>query len=108
MSHWFEMMAQRQIDAAVARGDLQGLEGEGRPLDPVRLRETQEDMLFRLMAEGGFIPAEVSVQKEIEAKRAVLAQIDDPEERKAVQRQIALLDLKRNIAMDSRRKFMRD
>ena len=105
--HWFEKIAQRQIDKAAAEGKLSGLAGEGKPLDPERLRETSEDVLYRMMAEGGFVPAEFTLQKEIDAKRAALDQIDDEAERKALQRQIAMLELKRAIGMDARRKFMR-
>ena len=108
MAHWFEKIAQRQIDEAAARGKLSGLAGEGKPLDPERLRETAEDVLYRMMADGGFVPAEFTLQKDIDAKRAALAQIEDEAERKAVQKHIAMLELKRAIGMDARRKFMRD
>ena len=37
-----------------------------------------------------------------------LAQIEDEAERKALQRQIARMEMKRNIAIDARRKFARD
>ena len=41
--HWFERIAQRRIDEAAAKGQLQGLPGEGRPLNPERLRESSDD-----------------------------------------------------------------
>ena len=108
MAHWFERIAQRQIDEAAARGKLSGLAGEGRPLDPERLRETAEDVLYRMMAYGGFLPQEFTLQKKIDALRAAMDQIGDETERKAIQRQIALMELRRNVGMDARRKFMRD
>lgn len=101
--HWFERIALRRIDAAAARGELNGLAGEGKPLDPERLRESADDVLHRMMADAGVVPAEVSLAREIEARRAVLEQIEDPAERRAVQRQIGLLELKRAIAQDARR-----
>ena len=101
--HWFERIAQRRIDEAAAKGQLQGLPGEGRPLNPERLRESSDDVLHRMMADTGFLPEEFRLRKEVEAKRAVLAQIDDPEERHALQRHIALLELRANIATDARR-----
>lgn len=107
MAHWFERIAQRQMDEAAAAGKLSGLAGEGRPLDPERLRETSDDVLYRMMAEGGFVPEEFSLGKKIDAMRGALAQIEDEAERKAVQTQIALLELKRAMGMDARRKFMR-
>ena len=105
--HWFERIAPRRMDEAAAAGQLSGLAGEGKPLDPVRLRESSEDVLHRMMADGGFLPPEVAYARDIEAKRAVLDQIEDDEERTRLQKQIALLELKRNIAADSRRKYAR-
>ena len=43
--HWFERIALRRIDDAAANGQLRGLKGEGKPLDPVRLRESADDVL---------------------------------------------------------------
>ena len=103
MAHWFELIAQRATDKAAAEGKLSGLAGEGKPLDPERLREAADDVLHRMMADGGFVPPEIALGCEIEAQRAVLAQIEDEHERRALGRRIALLELKRNIAADARR-----
>ena len=105
--HWFERIAQRAIDKAAAEGKLSGLAGEGRPLDPERLRESADDVLHRMMADGGCLPQEVTLARDIEAKRAVLAQIEDEAERRALGRRIALMELKRNVAADARRRAMR-
>ena len=105
--HWFERIALRRIDDAAAKGELRGLKGEGKPLDPVRLRESADDVLHRMMADGGFLPPEVTLAREIEAQRAVLDQIEDEAERRALQRRIALMELKRNVAADARRRAMR-
>ena len=101
--HWFERIAQRRIDEAAAKGQLQGLPGEGRPLNPERLRETSDDVLHRMMAEAGFLPEEFQLRKEVESNRAILAEIEDPVERAQLQRRIALLELRANIATDARR-----
>lgn len=105
--HWFERIALKRIDEAEARGQLRGLAGEGKPLDPVKLRESSDDVLHRMMADGGFIPEEFQLRKEVEARRAVLNQIEDPEERRALQRHISLLELRANIATDARRSSAR-
>ena len=106
--HWFERIAQRRMDEAEAKGDLRGLAGEGKPLDRARLRERTEDVLHRMMSDGGFVPEEFRIRKEVEAKRAALDQIEDPEERARLQRRIALLELRANIATDARRAVGRD
>lgn len=105
--HWFERLAQRQIDAAAAKGELRGLAGEGRPLDRARLRESADDVLHRMMADSGYLPPEIEMAREVAAQRAALAQIDDPEERRALQRRIALTELKQNVAADARRALTR-
>ena len=102
MIPWFERIAQRLIDEAQAAGKLSNLPGEGRPLDRARLRETADETLNRMLAADGFVPAEIELQKEIAAKRGILDQIDDPEERRKVQREIAMMELKRGLAMDAR------
>ena len=107
MTHWFERIAQRRIDKAAARGELSGLRGEGKPLDRDRLRETAEDVMYRMMSDAGFLPPELQLAKDIEARRAVLDQIEDEAERKRLQNQIALLELKRGMAADQRRRFSR-
>ncbi|MDO5643151.1 MAG: DUF1992 domain-containing protein [Paracoccus sp. (in: a-proteobacteria)] len=100
--HWFERIAERREAEAEAKGALRGLPGEGKPLDPERLRETPEDVLHRMMADAGFIPEEFRLRKEIDAKRAILAQITDAGERRVLSRHIALLELRANIATDAR------
>ncbi|WBU56919.1 DnaJ family domain-containing protein [Paracoccus sediminicola] len=106
--HWFERIAHRRADEAEAKGELCGLAGEGKPLDRARLRERPEDVLHRMMSDGGFVPEEFRIRKDVEAKRAALAQIDDPEERRALQRRIAMMELKANIITDARRAATRD
>lgn len=103
---WIGKMAKRRIDAAEARGELRGLAGEGKPLDPVRLREGTDDILHRIMAEAGVLPEEFVLKKQVAAARAVLAGIHDPVERKRAQAEIALLEMRQAIAAESRRKFM--
>lgn len=105
--HWFERIALRRTDEAAAKGQLSGLAGEGKPLDPERLRESADDVLHRMMADGGSLPPEVQLSKDIEARRAVLDQIEDPGERQRLQKQIALMELKRAIAADNRRRSVR-
>lgn len=76
---------------------MRGLPGEGKLIPPERLRESSDDVLHRIMAEAGFLPQEFQLRKDVEAQRGILAQIEDPEERRQLQRRIALLELKANI-----------
>ena len=105
--HWFERIALRRIDDAAAKGELRGLKGEGKPLDPVRLRESADDVLHRMMADGGFLPPEIQLAKDAAAKRAVLDQIEDEGERTKLRKQIALMELKPAMAAEQRSRSMR-
>ena len=43
---WLTAMYWRRIDEAAANGELQGLAGEGKPLDPVRIIEDGQILLI--------------------------------------------------------------
>ena len=72
-----DILAERKIAEAIARGELSGLPGEGRPLDlgedplvPEELR-----MAFRILKNAGFVPPEVEAMAGIaELERVVLDQ----------------------------------
>jgi hypothetical protein len=88
--HLFESLAERKIEEAVSRGDLDNLPGAGRPLDldedpliPEELR-----LAYRILKNAGFVPAEVAQINEIgELERLVSS---DPADHKAA-RKLALL-----------------
>ncbi len=71
-----ELLAERKILEAAARGELDGLPGAGRPLDldddplvPEELRPA-----WRILRNAGFVPPEVEARREIFAlERLVLA-----------------------------------
>ena len=63
----FDLLAERKIEEALARGELAGLPGEGRPLPP------EDDLLvpenlrlaYRVLKNAGFVPPEVETRREI-------------------------------------------
>ena len=62
-----DLIAERRIAEAIARGELEGLPGEGRPLDlsddaliPEGLR-----LAYRILKNAGFIPPEVETLNQI-------------------------------------------
>lgn len=108
---WLSRLVERQIERARARGDLQGLKGEGQPL-PDRTGDAfvsaADAVGFRIMAEAGVLPEEIELRKAIEAERARLAGLTDPVERKAAMAELARLETRRSIATESRKRFLRD
>ena len=107
---WLSRLAERQIQKARLKGDLQGLQGEGKPL-PDRPGDAfisaGDAVGFRIMAEAGVLPAEITLKKQAAAQRAQLATLTDPAARKAAMAQLADLEMRQAIAEESRRKFLR-
>lgn len=101
-------LIENQIAKARAEGKLQGLEGEGKPLPP---RDPSVDAGleagYKIMADAGVVPEEFKLKKELDATRKLYADAKSEEERKALMRQIADLEMRYNIAADARRKFMK-
>jgi hypothetical protein len=108
---WIEKLAERQMLAALAKGELSGLEGEGKPL-PDRTGDAfvsaGEAAGFRIMAEAGVIPEEIRLKKECDAQRKAMEGITDPGARLAAQKKLAELEMLRGMAIESRRKFMKN
>ena len=107
---WLSRMAERQIQKARLKGELQGLEGEGKPL-PDRTGDAfvspGDAVGFRIMAEAGVLPPEITLKKQAAAQRAHLATLTDEADRKAAMAELARLEMLQAIAEESRRKFLR-
>ena len=107
---WIERLAERRMLAALAKGELSNLEGEGKPL-PDRTGDAfvsaGEAVAFRIMAEAGALPPEITLKKAADAQRAVLATLTDPDARKAAIKELAMIELRRELAIEARRKFMK-
>ena len=107
---WLSRLAERQIQKARLKGELQGLAGEGKPL-PERPGDAfisaGDAVGFRIMAEAGVLPEEIVLKKQVAAQRLVLAVLIDAGERKAAMAELARLEMLQAIAEESRRKFLR-
>ena len=107
---WLSRLAERQIQKARLKGQLQGLEGEGKPL-PDRPGDAfisaGDAAGFRIMAQAGVLPEEITLKKRAAAQRAHLATLTDPAERKAAMAELARIEMLQAIAEESRRKFLR-
>jgi hypothetical protein len=107
---WLSRLAERQIQKARLKGQLQGLEGEGKPLPdrPGDAFVSPGDAVgFRIMAEAGVLPEEIALKKRVAAQRAHLATLTDEAHRKAAMAELARLEMLQAIAEENRRKFLR-
>jgi hypothetical protein len=73
----FELIAERRIAEAVARGELDNLPGAGRPLDLDDDPLVPEDLrlAFRILKNAGFVPSEVQSRGEIRALEDLIAAV---------------------------------
>ena len=72
---WLSRLAERQILRARLQGQLQGLAGEGKPLPdrPGDAFISPGDAIgFRIMAEAGVLPEEITLKKQADVLRANL------------------------------------
>lgn len=107
---WLSRLAERQIQKARLKGQLQGLAGEGKPLPdrPGDAFVSPGDAVgFRIMAQAGVLPEEIALKKAVAAQRAHLATLTDAADRKAAMAELARLEMRQAIAEEARRKFLR-
>lgn len=106
---WLSRLAERQIQNARLKGQLQGLEGEGKPL-PDRAGDAfvsaGDAVGFRIMAQAGVLPEEITLKKQAAAQRAHLATLTEEAARKEAMARLAQIEMRQAIAEDSRRKFL--
>lgn len=107
---WLERLAERRMLFARAKGQFSGLEGEGKPLADRTgdaFVSAGEAVAFRIMAEAGVLPEEITLKKAADAQRDVLAGLTDPAKRKAAMAKLADIEMRREMAIEARRKFMK-
>ncbi len=107
---WFSRLAEQQITKARLKGQLQGLEGEGKPLPdrPGDAFVSAGDAVgFRIMAEAGVLPEEITLKKQAAVLRTQLASLTEENARQTVMAQLAQVEMRQAIAEESRRAFLK-
>lgn len=108
---WLSRLAERQMQKARLKGELQGLAGEGKPLPdrPGDAFISPGDAIgFRIMAEAGVLPEEIVLKKEAARLREELGLESDALRRKAIMAELARVDMRQAMAEEARRRFLRD
>ncbi|GKY87176.1 DUF1992 domain-containing protein [Sinisalibacter aestuarii] len=102
-------LAERRMLAALAEGKLQNLQGEGKPLPrhyEDAFLDPGEAVGYRIMAEAGWVPAELDLNKQLIAAKAAWRMAQSPAEKRAMMARIADLDMRHEIAREARLSFM--
>ena len=71
---WFSQLAEEKIRAAVARGELDNLEGSGQPIDLDRYEKIPADLRasYTLLSNHGFLPDAVEAHQDCMSLQALL------------------------------------
>lgn len=103
----FSSLSERQILKAQAEGQLDNLEGAGKPLPAEGFAGGSDAVGYRIMAEAGALPREIELRKAIEAETTALREAPDEAARKKIMAKLADLQMRLSIEQEARRKFLK-
>jgi hypothetical protein len=102
----FDAIAEKKIADAIARGELNDLPGEGKPLELDDDANVPEELrvAYRILKNAGFVPPEVESLREIGQLERLVEEkaVDDPAKAKLL-RKIALLRTAAEARVERRR-----
>jgi len=96
-----DSLAEEHILAAIRRGELDDLPGQGQPLN-LEDDSAVPDALrvgYRILKNAGCLPREVALKKEIREVESLLNQVESVHERQTIRRRLCLLTAR--LAMHS-------
>lgn len=99
----FATIAEQRIQDAIRRGELDDLSLQGQPLPREDLTEVPEElrMAYKILKNAGYVPEEITLQKEIVSLRSLLeACTEDAEEHAALRRRLSLRQLQFDLLME--------
>lgn len=106
---WLSRLVERRIEEAQSDGRLSNLAGEGKPLS--RAAPTADAITeagYRMMAEEGVVPEEVTLHNLYVAAKARLAEAATEDEKRRAMAEFAEIEMRRNMALEAhhrRRRF---
>lgn len=88
-----DLIAEQRIREGIARGELEGLPGEGRPLvlDDDRMIPPEMRLAWRVLKNAGYVPEEVSLRREIGDLETLLVECAEGAPRLRALRRLELL-----------------
>lgn len=97
-------MAESRIQEAISRGELDNLEGAGRPLQPeagTPFIPAEYRMALKILKNAGYVPSEVGLRNEIASLEAKVSDDDINSEQKiGALKKLQYLRIKLNISTD--------
>lgn len=91
-----DRIAEKRIEAAISKGELDGLPGQGQPLrlEEDELVAPEIRMAYRVLKNAGYIPEEVILRKEIARIEELMVGLEDGEIRARAIARLNLLSAK--------------
>ena len=88
--YFLERLAEEKIREAMERGEFDDLPGAGKPLRLESSGFVPEELrlAYKLLKDGGFLPPELELRKEVITLKELLSTIVDDDERYALAREI--------------------
>jgi hypothetical protein len=101
----FASLAERRIQEAIARGELDNLALKGQPLPQEDLSDVPEElrMGFKILKNAGFLPEELLLRRELATLQDLLAACRDPKEEGRLRRRLSEKQLHYNILLEKNR-----
>lgn len=98
---WLERLAERRIQEAIERGELDDLPLAGKPLAFDSTPFVPEDLrlAYKILKDAGCLPPEIELRKEIVTLRELLASVEEEDERIRIARKINDKVLRLNLMM---------
>ena len=88
-----QKLAEEKIAAAIERGELDNLPGQGQPLELDDNHGVPEELraAFRLLKNAGYLPPEMALRKEICEIEQLLHHVDTADGEKSLMKRLSLL-----------------
>lgn len=88
-----QKIAEEKILAAIERGELENLPGQGKPLNLDDNTAVPEELraAYRLLKNAGYIPPEMELRKEIQQVEELLHQVESDADKDNLVRRLGLL-----------------
>ncbi len=95
-----DQLAEAKIKQAIDQGELSGLPGEGRRLDLVDDALVPEELrvAYRLLKNAGFVPAELTLRRELSDIYGLFSTLDDGCERRRATKRLNMLKIRLGLS----------
>lgn len=96
----FEKIVEERIQQSMRKGDFDGLQGAGKPLELEAFSNVPEDlrMAYKILKNADCVPPEIETKKEILQTEALLENMTDEKERFKTIKKLNFLIMKLNSA----------